>query len=774
MKKIMFALVFVIILLSMVSAYTMESSLTNWTNFTTQSSTSQSFSGVQFTVIGSGISFNTVNVSSINNATSAYLVNASSSVVLNSAYNRTGNLFVFPKNINLNTSASYWIQFDANGSNFNYATEPVAGSFYPVLSNGINYTGRNTDNNPTILNGLFSIGNLTNPILAGAISVALNSPEDNTQTNLNLTSFNATETPSTFSLVNATLYTWFNNGTLFNTSTQTITGSVANATNWSLNLPIYNNYLWNVLGVQGNANGTNSSYALNNNTLVFTPLITQGITFNPFTYETASETFYANISSISIPTNAFLIYNSSTYPASIINIAGNYYNLSSTIDIQPGVTNNTFYFNTSIRGFTTTTNSSSQGVYNASLLMTSSAACNSGWLPYLNLTFQDEINSTMLNGTMGTANVTYWLGTGTQTKNLLTSNSSGNQFYQLCFAPQNRTIITNYNFEYGATGYPGRNIVSTNVPLTSSITNNVLYLLQQSQGQIVTFQMVNSATQPISGVYGTASRVINGVSTVIGSGISGNDGGIAFFLNPLSQYSFSFSLAGYTTFTETIFPTQSGYTVTLSSTAGGGANDYTRGITQTIQPTIGELTNGTYYLFNYSVGSTYWTLQNFSFSLYGNNGTLIGTQSSTTPGTLTLNASTSNYTSLTMYYYYGINGTITNSSVTWIISNPGSYGILTLFTDFKNYLIGGLFGANAFAVALIIYLVIFISTGLIAWKVGYTAPGTVIAVFTGLVIIFDVALGFDSVMNPANAVPYFPSIFMLILAIAGILRDNQR
>jgi hypothetical protein len=88
-----------------------------------------------------------------------------------------------------------------------------------------------------------------------------------------------------------------------------------------------------------------------------------------------------------------------------------------------------------------------------------------------------------------------------------------------------------------------------------------------------------------------------------------------------------------------------------------------------------------------------------------------------------------------------------------------------------------MFGATNWGIGLIVFFIIFVAVGIVSWKFGFTSPASIIAILAGLVIFFDAGLGFDSFLNPlasTGAVPYLPSVIVLLIAVAEILREATR
>lgn len=710
---------------------------------------------------------------SVVNATTGSIRYANCTIMQSASF--SGNVVSFTE-INLNPN-SYYLLFHDNSGTRAYKGQANPTDLIDGTAEARSFCSLNQTTN---IGGIVNVG-MSNVTLNNSISTTLNSPANNSQTNNNITTFNATITPRTFNVTNATIYVWFNNGTIYNVTTTELTGNSANTTSWNVTLPIIQNYFWNVLGSQGDGVGENRSFALNNFTRRYISSITNGMIYNITSYETAREIFLANITTNgSTPTNAFLIYNTTIRSATITSVSGNMFNISASIDIPIGVVNNTFYFNFSLGGLETTTDSFGQDVFNTSLLMTS-ASCIAGSSSYLNLTFANENNLSVLNSINDASTINYWLGGGTIYKTLTTSNSSLNSFYSFCLQPQNQTLKTNITFQYSGSGYPTRTFVRNLWSLTNSTTNQALYLLTSSEGIYVTFQVVNSADQLLSGVIANITRSISGVVSIVGAGTTGLDGVVTYWLDPDVTYTINFFKTGFPFFTATQSFTQTGYTITLGSSSTT-ADDFTREISWQVSPTGGFLDQNALYNFYYAINSSFWTLNEFGFSLYHVNGTLIGSNSSTSNGgNLSLvNINVSNWTGVYMNSYYLISGNYTNSTKNWIIQPIGGrdYSIWNWFTRLGSYIDSpnGLFGIDNFGKIVISLAVIILSIGLVSTRYGIANEAGVMVILFALVFALDVGLDFipQIQIGTITSPKYFITALTFLITAIILFREEQR
>jgi hypothetical protein len=660
---------------------------------------------------------------SLTTATIAYIYNSSTfdTPHLLGQASFVGDNATFSVGVNLTSGQTYWVVIDKGGSPFNnYGDNPLGTPVLYGINSVTSYPDARTDYTMSI-RAIVTSGNYISENLSSC---------------------------------------WYYN--------QSTTISITCNTNTSVILPYGSYKFW------AYANDTSSIlYPFNISANWNYGILENNITFNSTSSETSIESFIVNVTANnpSLLTAIDLIYKTTSYP--MTNYGNGIWKYSFTpIDIS----NNSLVFQYTYDGIKYNSSNYSQlvnpilfGICNATLNQT-----------YLNLSFADEANNSFISATIPSVLFNYWFGNSGTIKSYTYSTATPNTNYLFCFSPGSQNVTTNFSISYSNPNYATRTYMQGAETLSNVTTNKILYSLLLSSGQLITFQVVNPAQQPITGVVGNVTRNIGGVPTLVGSGISGSDGGISFFVNPLLSYTFSFSASGYSSYTVTTTPSQTSYTVTLGSSSTG-QQDYTKNIIQTILPSVTTLTNQTTYNFNYTINSTYWNLDSFGFFIYGNDTILITSNSSTSSsgGIITGVINTLNYSSIRMNYFYVVNGTTMNSSLTWYVSNLGDsgYSILHFFTDLKSYIASGWFGMTNLTFAILIFLFIFFAVGTVSLKFGFTSHASIISILTGLVIFFDVGLGLDSYLNPltsSGAVPYLPSALMLLISVATILRETTR
>jgi hypothetical protein len=673
---------------------------------------------------------------------------------------------------------TYW--FMVHNYNLTYTRYRTTDTTYPISNTTIFWNGTNSNDaadpfNPVVTTHTLSIANIwtANEVLTTLVNKT--SPSNNsilTQSNLFNVSLDITGLATDYEWVNNTYYIWYSNGTTNNITT--VTGLSTNSTSTSKLFTLgFGNYLLDTNACYGNLTYSNCSWGFGGNTSFSINSSINSETHNAVGYETGTETYTLNLTSPTTPTNAFLVYNGTSYSATVTSSGGSIYTLSKTLQIPTSmVGSNTFYYKWNL----SSTFAENTTTYNQFINYTMFGLCNATLtVPFLNFTFKDEATDDFITASIPSSTLVYYLGDGSITKNLTFINNSVNQFYAFCALPSNQTYHIDTYLQYkNGTDYPQRIYDPDVISYTNTTTNTTLYLLSSTDGIYVTFQIVNTADQVISGVEVSATRIIDSTEIEVASGTTGADGTVTFWLNPDFETNFTFIKYGYTTYTTLLIPTQASYTITLSGETSVIGYDYSRGISYIIKPKNGELDNNTIYNFNYTLYSTYWDVENFGFSLRLKNGTILGsTNSLTNGGFVNLDLNTSNYTKIIMEYYYVINSTYSNFTTSWYVIDTTYTGwsIKTFFTDLDLILDSGLFGLDNFGRYLIIFLIIFISIGVMSYKFGITSPVTLSALLFAVVFFFDVVV--NLLPTPINAIPHSLTFLAAIILVTLLIKEAQ-
>ena len=502
-------------------------------------------------------------------------------------------------------------------------------------------------------------------------------------------------------------------------------------------------------------------------------------TFNSLIYETAFESYIINITSNSNLTGVNLDYNGTEYPMSS---SGGLWTYSRDIP-ENIVGNKSVNFNFDYDGASIV----STKIGYQSIDETIFSLCNATLSQkYYNITFKDESDNSRMYASIPTSTFTYWLGSGTQTKTYSLINNTANYEYPFCFTPINRNVSVNMEIQFkNETNYPQRIYEPATLLLSNLTTNKTLYLLSTIDGLYVTYQVLDSIGDKISGVEVSASRVLDGEDYVIATGTTDSSGIVTFWINPDFQHAITFAKTGYISYSLEHFPTQQSYTITLASSSGTDVTNYIRGITYTIKPQNSFLEYGQIYEFNITLNSTYWDLDSFGFRMYGDE-VLINSNSSTssTGSFLSLNLNTSSYEHLYMNYYWIINGSLTNATNKgWNIFNYGNgtdWSIQNFFDDLSSFLgddENGIFGLsndeNNGSLGMIIFLFIVLGVGMCSYKFSITSPIAISGILFALVFFFDVGLNLINV-TLFGAIPHFPTIFIGLIFVGLIIREVTR
>ena len=497
--------------------------------------------------------------------------------------------------------------------------------------------------------------------------------------------------------------------------------------------------------------------------------------YNTSTYETDAESFVMNFSSTGLETITANFYHGGVDKGAGTKTGdNNEMTFTKSIDIPASSGNKTIYWKISYGAETINSPDINQTV-NPIFLTYCNASNN---ITFLNFTFKDETDDSDLNASNDLTDFSaFWLGGGSVTKSYTTSNSPENSSYSFCFSPAHKTITTDLIFKYSSVGYPLRTFSYDDHALTNITTNQTLYLLGSASGIYVTFQVLSQAEQPIENVYALANRTISGTSVLVGSGYTGGDGGVTFWLNPDYEHDFLFSKTGYAITTVTLTPAQSSYTVYMGvGIAAVNVSDYSRGIRYVTSPEEYTLNQSSSYSFQYNLTSSYWDLDSFGFTLENASGYNLGSTSSTSGsgGNLSVILNTGTNKTIVMEYYWIIDGESTSYTRSWYLVNATGtqWSLKTFFDDLKTYTDEGMFGLTEFGRTILIFIFIFISVGLVSYYSGMYSPAAILIMLFALVAFFD--YGLNIIPNPIRAIPHFPTFFILFITIGVWINEWRK
>lgn len=499
---------------------------------------------------------------------------------------------------------------------------------------------------------------------------------------------------------------------------------------------------------------------------------------NSSTYETARETYSINVTANSSLTDVGLIYNNTLYSTTQ---SGTIWSKSFDIPLTEVGTNN-IYWNFTYGGEGIQSTNSTQEVSGIDFNLSSSAPLDNA---YINFSFLDEADLSVINASIPTSSFVYYLGQGTVNKTLTYINNVENFSFAFAFNPPNRTLKVIPTVQYTSTGYQQRIYTSSVLELTNVTTNQTLYLLGDLDGVFATYRVLSGSGQLLSGTIVNATRVIGSDTVLVGSGTTDDTGQVTMWLNPNFVHSITFFKEGFPISVRSITPQGEREDIVLegSDTPAEPIIDYTQGITQSVTPIDQYLNNGTLYNFTYSISTTFWALDQFGFNLTYLNGTLIGSESSTNSGggTLTLEANTLDSSRVIMNYYYIANGTTINSNKYWLVNTVTGYGLTAVFDNLGTYINSDIYGflgqdgTGNFSKALLSILILITVAGVLSYKYGIASEPMVMGVLFGLVLFLNSVNLLPDPTLPMK-VPFgdFLAFVIALMTILFIVREELR
>lgn len=619
-----------------------------------------------------------------------------------------------------------------------------------------------------ILNNSDASVNLDNPP-----TITLNTPTNNTNQISTSIILNVTATDD-FIVENVTINMTYPNGS--STFSRTTNG-ITNATNFTYSLSSLPYGIYNWTGrVYDNKSQLKNSKLFWFNISIF---LENNFTYNSLSFETKNETFELNVSSLSTISNTKFIYNGTSYSISSSNPQTNNYTLRTTIDVPLINGTKSFLFNLTINGIEYSSLSNNQLVNQTNFYLCNTSATTE----FLNLTFKDESTLNYINASIPTSSFQGWLGSGAINKSVSFINNTDNLNYNFCGQP-NQTIYVDSSVQYKqGTTYPQRIWNPPTQSYNQTMREQILYLLSTTEGQFVTFQVLNNAGQSLEGVSVNATREISGSNVEVASGTTDAAGSVTFFLNPDFSHTFVFKKTGLSNFVYVTFPTQTSYTVTMGGGSASVPQDFTQGVSYSISPTNDFLYQNITQNFSFTISSTHWSLDFFGANLTYGNGTVIGSSSSTvvSGGTISfLNVKTYTQQNITMSPYYVINSTTINvTQRIWILQNASEtdFSIYHFFTDLTLYTSSGsgFFGFDNFGRSLLAFVIIVVVVGGLSQRYGLASEPAIMGIIFGLVFFFDVGVGLIPRIQMGNfqAAENFITYLTALILIAFIIREER-
>jgi len=594
-----------------------------------------------------------------------------------------------------------------------------------------------------------------------ALTVNLHRPANANETSNADINFSGISTVTALNFTNTSVYVWYSNSTPFNITTSMLDG-LQNTTNISITGFSSGNFNWNIFSCGENASAILCNFASSNRSLVIGASV-DAESYNLTAFELVNQSFQLNIT---VPTGeslttSYFIYNYTNYTVEPSLISGLAYSLTSSI-ITPSVgmefrndTNVPFYWN--IRYGTGARTNTTVRYQNSSFVALT--LCNATYdTTFVNITFKDETDSSRINATIDSSTFYYYLSDINSNKTLTYSTAVNNTEYPFCFTPSTKianTIIE--RIQYALPGYPQRRFSAIDTALTSTPTNQILYLLASTDGTYSTYQVQTSSGSPLADVAITVERQIGGSWTLIESGNTDSAGAVTFWLNPDYDYRITATKTGYPSVQVTVRPSQSTYTIVMEvSSQAAEYSSNLEGLKWYIYPAPGRLDTNTTYLFQFNISAALENIETCKFEI-ANTTTILDTTSgcNANGGNLSISFNTSNHLLLRGRYYVDIgDGFITlDTDAQWRILNVTEYGgtIKNFLEGLKDWNEFGEEGGRAeFSRIVWFFLLVALAIGTITFSTGwdFSTQGGALLVLMPLVLAASVAGFFTLDIGP--------------------------
>lgn len=391
-------------------------------------------------------------------------------------------------------------------------------------------------------------------------------------------------------------------------------------------------------------------------------------------------------------------------------------------------------------------------------------------MPYINFTFANETAGQEALSASFLSSWTFFAGSGTITKSLTFNEASENPSYAFCTSPSDETITAEPTVTYDNDASQPRGYSPGELTLTNSTTSVTLFLLPTASGIFATIQVLTIAGNPISG-----ARIVLSDSDFgnLESRTTADSGTATFFVDPFNVYTIQASATGFVTFSGTNMFATTEFTIILSG-ALANVTDPTAGITFTIIPTAAFLNNNTDFTFEFDINAALANLDTYGFFLSNGTDVLATSSIGNTPGgsTISLSFNTGNQTNIIMNSFYIVGTQEQNITRVWIVRDDNTltqWSIRNFAVRLSKYLNEGIFGITNLGLALIVFIAIFMITGILSFKFGLSSPVAIASIVWTLVAFFDVGLGIFP--NPIGAIPNFPTVLIGAITITVALRE---
>jgi hypothetical protein len=525
--------------------------------------------------------------------------------------------------------------------------------------------------------------------------------------------------------------------------------SVTNGINWTQT----NTYTGSNMSV--NATFTNSTLADGTYNWNCTAYGNQGINASATAWVLNKDTIAPTLS-LTLPTGDYYTNNQSINFSATdggVGLETCWYTLNGGVknNTLDGCTNNTLNLYT---GNNTVTLYANDSVGNIATPVTKYAylyptinICNTSVnVSFMNFTFADEISLAYLNASLSSSSITYYADAN-KPRTYTFSNTTANRAYNICKLYNEKDITTNSSLVAYQTGYPTRYFTSDDVNVNNTRTNKTIYLLGSADGVYQTIIVITGSSSVITGA--TVSASLAGLG-VIDERTTDSSGTVQLWLNPNFAHTLTTSHPSYTSVIQVINPVSSPTLyVTLGESPTFPENisiTYTEGVTWSILPSDEYLLNDTNYPANFTVTAGTYTIDEFGFHIYDEDGNILSedTVTDVNGGTILGSIATESHTTITLVGYWISNGTTNTVNRIWSVLNNSEtdYSIAFLGTRFKTYITSGIFGLKTgFGLNLLCFIIVLVATGLVSYKFGLDNPTLVATIAVLLFGFFEFGLG---------------------------------
>ena len=362
----------------------------------------------------------------------------------------------------------------------------------------------------------------------------------------------------------------------------------------------------------------------------------------------------------------------------------------------------------------------------------------------LNISFRDEGNSSyILTDIDSTFNYTIDLYNYTAYE----LDTTGVVNLSICIYPSWGKFTTDYSIFYSAEpSYPERRYTTSEV-LDSSTLVKTLYLLYAGEGIYVRFKTVDEYD---STLVGTTIDMATGGSTIEQQ--TTDDSGLAtFWVDPDTDYIFTFTKTGYETQTKSLRPTTSEiYSVVMPSEGEDINKSTTAGVSYNFLPDNIVLGNNTEYEFAFNLTSYYWDITSCTLYLKNSSDDLLASSSAsynTSECNIAITLDTINYTQIVSEAIWIQNSSV---SITYkrtyavIDTYKGEFSLMNFIDDLTAFTQAGF---NARTRMIIAFIIIFAVVALVSKYMSVANPEAMV-ILTMVLVLFFSYIGWLTYNNP--------------------------